>query len=188
MRKLFLLPMACAFFVSAINAQFFKSILPSPAFSDSLAKVVLDFRFNFKAIQGEKISSRDNMEIYKSKVSIPGASHCIIYRSHSVEDTSPAFQSIMYSGDNYNEAVKVYRNTFRLVKKSRMRWVDKSAIGFTGELEEPNESIRFTLSYLKPDMVDYEYQHFFAEVEMVTSLEGFEVRLNLHNRRNDMEE
>ncbi|MEP6675864.1 MAG: hypothetical protein ABJA78_11935 [Ferruginibacter sp.] len=188
MRKLFLLPLALLLFTHITKAQFYKSFLPSPAFSDSLAKVVLDFRFNFKAIQGEKLSSRDNMDIYRSKVSIPGAAHSIIYRSHSVEDTTACFQSVMYSGDNYNEAVKVYRNTFRLVKKSRMRWVDKSAVSFSGELEEPDESIRFTMSFLKPDLIDNAYHDFFAEVEMTSSLEGWEVRLNLHNKRNDMEE
>lgn len=188
MRKSFVLLFTFSFIITCLQAQFFKSVLPSPAFSESLAKVVLDFRFNFKAIQGESLPSRDNMDLFNSKVTIPGASHCIIYRSHSLQDTTASFQSIMYSGDNYKDAVKAYRNIFRLVRKSRMRWVDKSAVSFTGELEEPVESISFTTSYLKPDLIDHAYHDFYAEVEMITSLEGWEVRLNLHNRRNDREE
>ena len=170
------------------NAQFYKSFFPSGAFTDSLTKVVLDFRFNYKAVQGEALPSQNGAEVYRSKVKLPGAEHCIIYRFHSLEDTTASWQAIMYTGDNYKEAVKIYKNTFRLVKKSQMRWTDRSPISFSGELQEPDESVRFTVSKLKPRLIDMAYRDFYAEVELTGTFDSWEVHLNLHNRRNDMEE
>jgi hypothetical protein len=70
------------------HAQFYKSILPNEAFSDSLAIIVQDFKKNFATIEGRQLPSQGEMDLYRSKVSVPGAVHATICRFHSSEDTT----------------------------------------------------------------------------------------------------
>jgi hypothetical protein len=51
--------------------------------------------------------------------------------------------------DSYDEAVKIYKKTYSQLKKSKMKWVDKSIISFMGEIEEPDENLRFTVTQLR---------------------------------------
>lgn len=167
------------------NAQFYKSFIPSPEFSSALEKIVLDFRLNFSSIQGEVVSKQAEAETYESTVKLPGATSCTIYQFHSKADTTASWQGTMYKGDDYKEAARVYENVFRLVKKSQVRWIDKSYVGFTGELQRPTEDIRFAVSSLRFQLDDKRYKNFEADVEMVSTYDGWEVHLNLQTKNPD---
>ena len=169
------------------QAQFYKSILPSDAFSDSVSIIVQDFKKNFSTIEGRQLPSQGEMDVYHSKVTIPGAVHCAIYRFHSLEDTTASWQAIMYEGDSYENAVKIYKNTFHQLKKSKMKWGDKGTISFIGELEMPVENVRFTVTPLRLNNMDLPYRSFFGEIELTSAYDGWVVHLNLHNRKNDAE-
>lgn len=186
MKKVFIL----IFLLSAAGvskSQFYKSFMPSGAFTDSLGAVVGDFRHNFHNLQGERLLSGDDREIYRSAAGLPGSIDCIIYRYHSVMDSAAGWQAVMYRGDDYKEAIKMYKNTFRLVKKARLYNADRIGMGFTGEMDEPNENLRFAVSTLYAKSSDRVYDKFVAEIEIVTVYSGFEVHLNLHNKRDDKE-
>lgn len=167
------------------QAQFYKSLLPSDAFGDSLTLIVKDFKNNFYPIQGKQYPSEGMVDIYNSKAAIPGSEHCIIQRYHSVEDTTASWQAIMYDGESYVDAVKIYKNIFHLVKKSKIKWADKRTFSFDGAMEIPDESVRFTSSPLTLKVPDQEYKHFIAAVEITNSYSGWEVHVNLHSRKND---
>jgi hypothetical protein len=169
------------------KAQFYKSLQSSDTFSDSLAIVVQDFKRNFSSIEGRQLPSQGDMDVFRSKVTIPGSLHCAIYRFHSQEDTTASWQAIMYEGDSYEEALKVYKNTFKQLKKTKMKWVDKSIISFIGEMEVPDENIRFTVTAMRLNIIDRPYRSFFAELELTNTYDGWEVHFNLHNRKNDAE-
>ena len=170
------------------QAQFYKSLLPSEAFSDSLAIIVQDFKKNFSGIQGKPLPSQGEMDVFRSKVGIPGALHCSIYRFHSLEDTTASWQAIMYEGDNYEAASKIYKNTFHQLKKTKMKWVDKSTISFMGNFEEPDENVRFTITSMRLNIIDLPYRNFFGEIELTSTYDGWEVYLNLHNKKSDKEQ
>ncbi len=85
----------------------------------------------------------------------------------------------MYKGDDFKEAGKIYKNVFRLVKKSQIKWIDKTFVGFTGEMEKPAETLRFTVSTLNFTLEDKRYKNFQADVEMISNYSGWEVHLNL---------
>jgi len=93
----------------------------------------------------------------------------------------------MYEGDSYENAVKIYKNLFKQLKKSKMKWVDKSTISFMGEIDEPDENVRFTVTSLRLNIIDIPYRSFFGEIELTSTYDGWEVHLNLHNRKNDAE-
>ena len=91
----------------------------------------------------------------------------------------------MYKGDDFKEAAKAYENCVRLVKKTQVRWIDASPIGFSGEMERPSENVRFVVSTLHIDLDDVLYKHFVAEIEMVSTYDSWEVHINLQTKKPD---
>lgn len=174
-------------FVHLLPAQFYKTVVPSPAFNNALEKIVVDFRYNFKNIKGETVINQGEYDTYPSNVVLPGASNCIIYGSHSVKDTTASWQGVFYKGDNYKEAIAAYKNVYRLLSKSKLKLIDVSTVGFEGILEEPSEDVRFTVSSLRLDVMHPQYKRFLAEVELLTDLEGWQVNVNFYNRKPDDE-
>ncbi|MDB5201138.1 MAG: hypothetical protein JWQ27_547 [Ferruginibacter sp.] len=187
MKKSIILTMGFILIISFARAQLLKTFMPSPAFGDSLSQVIFDFKHNYIHIQGESLPPDGDAELFKSKTKIPGAEQCVIYRFHSYEDSTASFQAIMYRGESYKEAAKIYRNTFRQVNKMQIN-SDKLTSGFLGKMEDPTEDLRFTSSTLKLATKDKIYKDFVAEVEMVNSFDGWEVHLNLHNKKNDADQ
>lgn len=183
-------PLLAALIVLTANfcrAQFYKSVLPSVEFSNALEKIVLDFRLNFATIQGENVAQQRESETYESTVKLPGSKECVIYKYHSKADTTASWQAVMYKGEDYKEAAAMYENVFRLVKKTQVRWIDKTYIGFTGDLKKPSEEMRFTVSTLSFQLDDERYNNFQADVEMVSTYDGWEVHLNLQTKKPDAE-
>lgn len=172
--------MASAGFSQSFNL---KSLLPSPGFTKALETIVLDFRLDYKNIQGNIIDSLGETETYESAVRLPGTETCRVLRFHSAQDTTACWQAIVYSGDDYKQAVRAYEDMVRLVKKSNIRWVDRSIVKFKGELVSPRDDIRFTTSTLFLSLEDDRYEDFRAEIELITThLDRWEVQLNLSKK------
>ncbi|MFZ1529174.1 MAG: hypothetical protein WAT19_10505 [Ferruginibacter sp.] len=169
------------------KAQFYKSVLPSPAFSDSLNRIVKDYCFNYHQIQGEPLEMQDQLEVYRSLASVPGAKETFIYRFHSVEDSTASWQAIMYKGESYKEAVKIYKNMFRLINKSKLHFGDDKNGSFSGSMQEPTEDLRFTSSLLRANSSNIMYKDFIANVDLLNTMEGWEVKISLNRKREDTE-
>lgn len=146
---------------------------------------ILDLNFN--TIKGDTIGTQEDVETYSSQVKLPGASDCVIFEFHSVKDTTASWQAVMYRGEDFREAERTYANVFRLVKKSQLRWIDKSAVGFEGMFEPAKADVRFALSTLDLDLADPRYKNFKAEIELMPTYSGWEVHLNLHSKKPDWE-
>lgn len=188
MRKTLLLPLVFLFFNAVAKAQFYKPVLPSPAFSENLARITQSFRDNYYQIQAGQLPSQEDMDVYQSSVVLPGAQHCVIYRFHSIKDSSASWQGLMYSGDNYKDALKTYKNTCRQVDRCRVNLYNNVPANFTGKMEEPDTDLRFVSSVYKLNTKDEAYKEFYAEVELVNiNFDEWEVRLNLQNKKDDME-
>jgi len=170
------------------TAQVYKTVLPSTAFTESLTKITADFRNNYYQLQAEQLASQDDMDTYRSAVMVPGAKHCVIYRFHSKIDTTASWQAIMYEGDSYNEALKIYKNTCRLVDKSNIKLAGNVSAGFSGKMDQPDAGLRFVSSSYKLNSKDPAYDKFYAEVELVNiNFDQWEVHLNLQNKKDDAE-
>jgi hypothetical protein len=179
----------CTFLICLIgHAQIYKSVLaPSAAFTDSLQKIVLDFRYDFHRIEDSMIGGGGDYETYGSKVTLPGSTDCQILRFHSVQDTTAAFEATLYQGDNYNDAVKCYRNLVRMLKRSRMKWFDNSLVSFTGSEKDPNPDLNFTITTLSLDTSDPRYKDFYAQVELISEMLNWKVDVSFSNKRSDTE-
>ncbi len=161
------------------KAQFYKSLLTSSEFSDSLSKIVMDYKSNFNKIQGIEMTTQPEMKVFQSKTSLPGAVHCSIFRYHSLKDTSASWQAIFYDGESYEAAFKIYKETYNLLKRSKMKNDDKSVVTFIGNFGKPKESVRFTSSSLQLNSDERIYRNFFAQLELTSTYDGWEVQLNL---------
>ncbi len=186
MRKTTLIVMLCLCSTLLTHAQFFKkAVLANDPFSDSLTNVVTVFKTNYYPIQGTQLTSQGLVDVYQSKIGMPGASHCIIQRYHSEEDTTASWQAIMYEGESFEEAVKVYKDIYKNLKKAKIKNGPTSHYSFIGEMEVPNESVRFTVTPLRLNTPDRDYKFFYAEIEITSNYDGWEVHLNLHSKKND---
>ena len=170
------------------NAQFYKAFLPSVNFTDSLARVVTDFRINFRHTQRKRMESGNHADIFKSKASILCSQNCIIYRYHSVLDSSANRQAVIYSGESCKEALRAYKNTYRLLKRAKLLPTDQIGMEFHGEMDEPKEGVSFAQTVLQAHSSDPFYNKFVAETEPVNFYDKWEVHLNLHNKTNDNQE
>lgn len=174
--------------VTKLQAQLPKLASPASVFSQNLAKITLAFRSNYYEIQGVQLPSQEDMDVFKSLVQLPGAKHCTVFRFHSKIDTTASFQAIMYEGDNYKEAVKVYKNTCKLVDKTQVQLGGSIAADFKGKMEDPDDNLRFVTTGYTLDTKDPAYVTFYAEVEMLNiNFDQWEVHVNLQQRKNDEE-
>lgn len=184
MQKLLSLAAAVFLLASAGQAQFYKKIMPGNNISSAVASITENFQNNYYRIQGEELTPDEGREIYRSTVAVPGASQAVIYRFHSKEDTTASFQAILYEGESFKEAARIYKQTFRQVKGTKFNG-GAEKLSFDGNMEEPTESMRFTSSRLRPGVTGGTYKNFMAEVEILNSVEGWKVQLNLHSRKDD---
>jgi len=186
MRKSFTLSMALLLIINISYAQLLNKVLPASPFSTSLSTVVENYQNNYQHIQGGALPADEDRDIFLSTVSLPGSSLCVIYRFHSKQDTTASWQATLYTGEDFKEATKVYKNAFKQIKQTNFK-VGINRISFDGSMENPTEALRFTTSILRPSQYTEVYKNFIAEIEMLNSIEGFTVRLNLHSRKEDTE-
>ncbi|HSN59744.1 MAG TPA: hypothetical protein VLR49_02330 [Ferruginibacter sp.] len=186
MRKLLTLTIALLLIINISYAQLLNKVLPASPFSTSLSTVVENYQNNYVQIQGGELPADDDRDIYLSTVSLPGSSLCVIYRFHSKQDTTASWQATLYNGEDFKEATKVYKHAFKQMKQTTFK-VGMNQVSFDGSMENPSESLRFTTSILRPSLHTDIYKNFIAEIEMLNSIEGWIVRLNLHSRKEDTE-
>jgi hypothetical protein len=188
MKKITLLLIASVLCFSLCDAQFFKTLTPSNPFADSLTKAVVDFKYDYSHIEGPILPAQTepDVRVFMSSVSLPGSSHCVIYRFNSRVDTTSSWQAIMYEGDDYDQALQEYKSLFRLVKRTSIKWIDKSYLNFVGDLELPKDNVDFATSTLRLEAMDEQYSNFVAEVELTSAGGAYEVHLNLQSKGSDM--
>lgn len=189
MRKTLLMLLVLFLAGTTVRAQLLKPSAASLAFTEKLALITQSFRSNFYQIQGEKLPSQDDLDLFQSDVELPGAQHCVIYRFHSKTDTSASWQGIMYSGDNYNEAIKIYKTNCRLINKCKVYLNGYNLAVYKGNIDNPDTDLRFVSSVFLLNTTDPVYDQFYAEVELVNlNFEQWEVRLNLQSKKDDAEQ
>lgn len=187
MQKLLAFSMALALITSVSQAQLLNKILPTSPFAESLAVVVENYQNNYQKIQGAALPADEDRDIFQSAIHLPGTSKCVIYRFHSVEDTTASWQAIIFSGEDFKEASKVYKNTFKYLKQTKFK-VGEIKNSFEGDMISPTDELRFTTTILRPAVYSEMYKNFIAEIEMINTIEGWTVQLNLHSRKDDSEQ
>lgn len=170
------------------HSQLLKTVLPTPDFANALEKIVWDFRLGYHTLQIDSTALRQGeYETYASTVSLPGTTDDVIMRFYSKVDTTSAFQAVFFEGDDYDEAVKAYKNCVHMIRKSRMKWVDNRPLVFSGKDVDPDPSISFTTSTLRLNVYDKRYEDFCADINLQRYLTGWQVVASFHKRHSDTE-
>ncbi len=173
--------------INLCNAQVLRTGTSSNDFTSGVARVVQDFSNNYWRIQAEALPADEHRSVYRSSVSLPGSLQNVIYRFNSVEDTTASWQSVLFSGEGFENAVKVYKNACRYLGKTRIQF-PSGAAGFSGKIIDPDPSLNFTSSLFRLDSEEPAYRNFYAEIEIInTGIESWDVQLNLHSRKEDTE-
>ena len=186
MRKLQILSLTFLMIFNSTQAQLLKKIMPETAFSAALSAVIENYPNNYNRIQGASLPSDDDRDIFVSGIGLPGASLCVIYRFHSKEDTTASWQARLYNGEDYAEAVRIYKSSFKQLKQTRFN-AGSTKLSFDGQMEPPAEELRFSSSILRPSERTNLYKNFTAEIEIVGSATNWSVNLNLFSRKEDTE-
>lgn len=157
----------------------------SPAFSNSLEKIVMDFPQNFWNISGSLSVSQGEFEQYRSLECLPGAESCIIGRYHSVRDTTASWQAVMAKTESFEEAAIEYRNLYRQLKSSPITMVDGSKFYLAGNYNQPTEEMDFTVTSLIFDYPDRRFRDFKVELELQYELHQWVIYINMVSRKKD---
>lgn len=180
--SLFILCIACLTAAAQTTAAA-KPPSADAAFTETLSKVVQDFTFNFVNIQGAKMPAEVDADSYQSKVCMPGSLGCKVMRYRSVEDKSASWQAAVYAGDSFEEALKAYKKTFGLVKKTAVKGIDAAPTGFDGKMDAVDENVGFAVSSLRLKTKDKRYTNMVAEIEITSGYTGWEVHLNVYTKK-----
>jgi hypothetical protein len=169
------------FYSVFLFAQVSKPATPENAFGDALSKVVIDFAANFNTVQGNKMPADVEADCFKSKVCLPGALGCKIMRYRSVEDKSASWQAFMYAGESYEEALKMYKKLYGLVKKTVIKGIDGGS--FDGKMETVDESVGFAVTPLRLKTKGKRYKNLIADIEITSNYSGWQVQLNIYTKK-----
>ena len=170
------------FTCTQLFGQLSKTPLNEASFSTQLNKVVLDFPANFNSLQGNRMPAEVDADTYLSTVCFPGALVCKVMRYRSVQDKSASWQALLYEGDSFEEAVKLYRKMHALVRKTLIKGTDGFSAGFEGKFENIDENVGFAVSTLRLNTKNSRYRSLVAELNINSSYTGWEVKLDLYTR------
>ncbi|MDB5231248.1 MAG: hypothetical protein JWN76_2053 [Chitinophagaceae bacterium] len=180
MKKLILL-FAAVYFCTSLHAQFYKSVLPDKKFTEPFSLIIQSFKKNYLEVKGEK-PEEDGIS-HHCTVKLPGQIRSELIFFNWLYDTSAAYRALFYEGDDYREAVRIYRNLCYDVKKI-MKWTGSSYAGFKGQIEDPFLKQKSTTTLLHFDQPGI-YRHYYAQIDFIFLVTKFTVTLSLISKKQD---
>ena len=157
------------------------------SFAGAIDAVLKDLPYNLRNITGELVLAQGEFENYASIVELPGAEHCVVTRWHSADDTTASWQAKMFSGEDFGQAAKAYRELFRKLQGCHLTLIDGSVIYLKGDWEPAKESASFTTSTLRLMTGDWRYRDVKVELELVYQLADWAVHINIVTKKRDDE-
>lgn len=150
--------------------------------SDSVNLILAGFGNNFWSIQGNAIDAQSDPATYQSRYTLPGSRGAVITRYSSVEDSSASWQAVVFESEEFQTAAKAYRKWIQDLKSVRIRFLTGQA-RFTGDVEKPDENLRFTTTGLVFLTSDLQYRQLHAEVSLLSDLAGWQVQVSFYRRK-----
>lgn len=187
MKKLILI---CSILVCGIfcQAQIVMFNGPSKQFADSLNKIVLDFKNNFSTIRGMQLNTEPNAIVFASKIGLPAAKNCIIKKYTSTEDKTASWQALLYSSENFDETIRMYKKLFTQIKAVKINGVDKISTSLYGKLEKVDENVRFFSSTLRLKTDNIYYKNVAITIELTNNYTGWDIYIHIFSKKIEVED
>ncbi|MEO5591721.1 MAG: hypothetical protein ABIR15_19465 [Chitinophagaceae bacterium] len=112
--------------------------------NNTLEKVVKDYPSQFKNIKGELLSSRPGSSEYKSTITIPGSVSTTIIQSAAAHKQSVCWQSVIYSGKEFDQAKSRFEELFNQIKNTIIKAEGEKAVIVNGMYIDPTADKTFT--------------------------------------------
>jgi hypothetical protein len=154
-------------------------------FPDAINAVLGDFPYNLKDLTGELLMAEPEVDRYASLVSVREAEKCEVMRFHSVEDTTAGWQARMFSGGDFEEAARKYRQLFGMLQTCYVRLPDSSIYFLVGKWEPARQEVGFTTSTLRLRTNDYRYRHVVVELGMLYQVTDWAIDINIITKPDD---
>jgi hypothetical protein len=177
--------LVCSILVCSIFCQAQIVLLngPTKQFADSLNKIVLDFKNNFSTIKGKQLNTEPEAIVFVSKICLPAAKNCIIKKYTSTEDKTASWQALLYSSDNFDETIKMYKKFFAQIKAVNINGVDKISTSFFGKLEKMDENVRFFTSTLRLKTDNVYFKNLAVAIELTNNYAGWDIYINIYSKK-----
>jgi hypothetical protein len=157
----------------------------SNSFSKPMTSVLMDYPYNFRNISGELELAQAEIENYVSRVSLPGAAHCVVTRYHSDLDTTASWQALMFSDEDFEKAAKQYQQIYKQLSNSTIRMIDGSPFYLKGKYEAAKEEMDFVTSTLKLQTADIRFKNVRVEVELLYRMSEWVVYVHVGSKEDD---
>ncbi len=157
-------------------------------FADSLNKIVLDFKNNFSTIKGKQLNTEPEAIVFVSKICLPAAKNCTVKKYTSTEDKTASWQALLYSSDNFDETIKMYKKFFAQIKAVNINGVDKIGTSFFGKLEKMDENVRFFTSTLRLKTDNVYFKNLAVAIELTNNYAGWDIYVNIYSKKIDVDD
>jgi hypothetical protein len=160
----------------------------SPEFRQALDKVMADYCNQFRNLKGDPIVDNPESSEFTSTVTLPGSEECTIIQMRNTSHETRAFQALMMSTDNYDDAAKKYKQLFAQLHNASVR-LDNGGSRYIvkGEMDKPTEDkdMFSTLFDISPSNNFSKNVH--IELSMSYELMEWKVRIAVYDKVDDEE-
>ena len=146
-------------------------------------KVAQDYYQNFNNIKGDTIHASGAAIEFKSRLSPDGAIATSITKY--INPNSYTWQSIMLQTEEYETAVQKYREYFRQLSGSTLKFYDNTSYKLVGNYDTPDESRAFASSILQLDGSNHDLRLFKIEIALNYTIPDWTVRIMIYEKMDD---
>ena len=168
-----------------IKAQL-KFLNNSPEFRQAFDKIMADCSNRFRNLKGESVIDNPESSEYESNIKLPGAEECKVIQMRNTKQETAAWQALMLSTDDYEEASKKYKQLYNQLHNAVVR-LDKAGTPYTikGELDKPSDEKKIISTIFDLSPSNIYNQKVNIELSMAYELLQWKVRITIYDKEDD---
>lgn len=143
-------------------------------------QVARDYYQNFDNIKGDTLNETQSTIEFTSRVSPADAISTSITKY--VNPYSYTWEATMFQTEDYEEAVKKYKEYYKQLNDCKLTFYDKTSYKLVGKYDTPDEDRAFASSILQLDAVNHDLELFKVEIGLTYSLPDWTVKIMIYEK------